>query len=849
VAYPAQWEADVVLADGGTVHLRPIREEDSAKIAETHSRLSDDSIYLRFFTPLPRLSPELLRRFTHVDYVDRMALVAELQGEIVAVARYDADPDRDAAEVAFTVIDEHQGRGLGTVLLEHLAAVARHNGIHHFHAEVLPQNSKMLNVFHDAGFADERHFDSGVVQVRFSIEPTEASLAAMAERERVAAGRSVERLLAPRSIAVIGAGREPGGIGHAVFRNLIACGFQGPVYPVHPSAPHIASVRAYPSVLDIPHEIDLAVIVVPAAAVSGVVEDCARKRVRGLIVISAGFAETGPEGAGAERALVEQARRGGMRLVGPNCMGVVNTSPLVSMNASFATGPLVPGRVAFSSQSGALGIAILEETVRTGLGVSTFVSVGNKGDVSSNDLLQYWGEDDNTDVVLLYLESFGNPRAFSRIARRVSRRKPIVAVKSGRGGADDTMVDALFRQTGVIRVDTLDQLFDVARALVHQPLPRGRGVAVVGNAAGPGLVTVDACEGAGLEVRQRVELAATAGPDDYERAILRTLADDSVDAVIAVFIPPLGTGATDVAAAIARAADTTTTKPVLANLLGDDIAAFRFPETAALALARAAEYSAWRERPEGEVPEFEVDERAVRMLVETVVLEHPDGAWLDPATAADLLGSYGIAVAPTVHVADADTAVAEAERIGFPVALKAANGDLVHKSDIGGVCLDLSSADEVRTSFEAVRERLLQSMGGAVVQAMVPPGVETVVAVVQDPSFGPLVAFGIGGPGAELLDDTAYRVLPLTGLDAAELVRGPRRSPLLFGYRGAPPADADAVEDLLLRVGKLVDDVPEVAGLELDPVIVSPKGAVAVDVKVRLEPYVSRPELAMRRLR
>ena len=894
--YPLQWESDVVLADGGTAYVRPIRPNDGPALVALHSRLSSSTIYNRFFTPHPELSSTEVERFTHVDYVDRMALVALIDEELVAVARYDRLPGGDEAEVAFVVDDAHQSRGLGTLLLEHLAAAAREHGVTRFVAETLAANNAMLNVFRDAGYEHERHFEREVVRVTFLIAATEASTAVVDERERRAAVRSVERLLRPRSIAVIGAGRRPGTIGHELLRNLMKGGFAGPIYPVHPSAERIADLAAYPSVLAVPGEVDLAVVVVPAPDVAEVIEQCGAKKVRGLVVITAGFAETGPEGLVAERDLVRRAHLHGMRMVGPNCMGVVNTEPAVSMNATFAPFAPTPGRVAFSSQSGALGIAILEEADRLGLGVSTFVSVGNKADVSGNDLLRFWEEDERSDVVLLYLESFGNPRRFGRVARRVSREKPIVAVKSGRTVAGsraasshtaalaspDIAVDALFRQTGVIRVDTLEQLFDVAQVLVHQPLPAGSRVAVVGNAGGPGILATDAAEGAGLEVpelspltqsalrsflpgaaavRNPVDLIASASADDYERALRAVLDDDGIDAVIVIFIPPLVTQADDVARAIG-AATAGASKPVLAGFLAMEgtpaalragpraIPSFRYPESAAHALAHAVAYARWRQRPQGTVPVFrDVDEHGARSLVREALRNQPNGTWLAPGVAAELLAAYGIRLVPTVSASTPEDAVGAADRLGYPVALKAGSGDILHKSDVGAVRLGLDRPESVREAFAAMHRGLGDTMGGAVVQAMADPGVETIVGVVQDPSFGPLVMFGSGGTSVELFADRAFRILPLTDLDVHELVRSTRGSPLLFGYRGAPPVDVAALEDLLLRVGQLVDDIPEVSEMDLNPVIVSTSGAVGVDVKLHLTPIQPRPELAVRRLR
>jgi acetyl coenzyme A synthetase (ADP forming)-like protein len=572
--YPSEWESDVVLSDGGTVHLRPIRADDESGLLGLFSRLSDESIYMRFFSPVTSPTHEQLAHLANVDYDARMALVAELGDDIVAVARYDRLPETEHAEVAFTVQDDQQGRGLATIMLEHLAAVARSRGITTFVAETLPDNRRMLGVFRDAGFRVVREFTDGVVHVMFPIDPTETSQAMQDEREQISEARSVRRLLAPRSVAVIGAGRRPGTIGHEVFANLLAGDFTGPVYPVNSHADVVASVRAYPSILDVPDPVDLAVVTVPASSVMEVVQECADKGVHGLIVISAGFAERGS--AGAEQELVELARRHGMRLVGPNGMGVVNTDPDISMNATFAPFRPVSGRIGFASQSGALGIELLGQAARLGLGVSTFVSMGNKADVSSNDLLQFWDHDPDTSVILLYLESFGNPRKFSRLARRIGHSKPILAVKSGRTHAgtraaashtaalasSDVATDALFRQAGVVRVDTLAELLDTAQVLVHQPRPPGRRVAIVSNGGGPGILASDACEGAGLEVPELSAAtqeslrgfvspdASTANPVDviasataatYERAIRAVLADPDVDSVIVIFVPPLVT--------------------------------------------------------------------------------------------------------------------------------------------------------------------------------------------------------------------------------------------------------------------------------------------------------------------
>ena len=895
--YPTQWESDVVLTDGGTVRIRPVRADDEPGVLALYERLSDESVYLRFFSPVPRPTAVQLERLTSIDYHDRMVLVAQLGDEIVAIARYDRSGDREA-EVAFTVDDDQQGRGLATLLLEHLAVVARGNGIHVFVADTLADNTKMLNVFAAAGWVSERHFDTGTVRVRFNIDATAKSIDAVEDREHQAEGASIARLLSPRSIAVIGASRHPGSIGYELFRNLLAYGFEGPVYPVNPSSASVAGVRAYPSLLDVPDAVDLAVVVVPAAAVPAVVRDCAEKHVRGMVIISAGFAEVGSEGKSVERQVVASARRNGMRVIGPNCLGVVSTAPGVRMNATFAPNPPVAGNVAFLSQSGGLGIELMSQAASLGIGISDFVSVGNKADVSGNDLLQYWADDPHTDVILMYLESFGNPRKFAR-SRRIARTKPIVVVKSGRSAAGsraasshtaalaspDVAVDALFRQAGVIRVDTLDELLATAMLLAHQPVPAGRRVAIVSNAGGPGILAADACAGAGLEVpelsestqhalralvardasvRNPIDLVAGATAEQFGHALRAALQDDSIDALLAIFVPPLVTRAEDVAQAIAGAAAVAGEKPVVACFLGRagvpaelrgdgsrrTIPSFAFPEGAAHALGRVADLADWRRRPVGRVPVFDdVDVAGAHAIVAGVLATCPEGTWLDQRDAGALLACFGIPAVGFSVVTSSESAIAAAEQLGYPVALKAAAPELVHKSDVGGVVLDLRDASAVEAAYAEMARALGDAMGGAVVQQMVPSGVETIVGVTHDPSFGPLVLFGLGGVTAELLADRALRIVPITDEDAQELVRSLRGSPLLFGYRGRPAVDVGALENLLLRVGYLADDVSEISEMDLNPVIVGADGVVAVDVKIHVAPAPARLPADFRRMR
>ncbi|HZA79740.1 MAG TPA: GNAT family N-acetyltransferase [Acidimicrobiales bacterium] len=893
-AAPAHWESDVVLLDGGTVHVRPIRPDDGTALVAFHERLSPDTVYSRFFSAKPRLSAAEVEHFTHLDHDARVALVAELGDRIVAVARYDRTAREQEAEVAFVVADEHQGRGIGTVLLEHLASAARERGITRFVAETLPGNRKMLEVFRGAGFDETTSSGDGVVYVELAIEPTDRARAVVEAREHRAEARSVARLLTPRSVAVIGASRQPATVGHQVLRNLLAGGFAGPVYPVNPGAAHVASVKAYPTILDVPDDVDLAVVAVPATAVLDVIEQCGQKGVAGLVVLSAGFDEVAG-GTGAQAALRDRAHRRGMRLVGPNCIGVVNTA--VGLNATFSPYAPRPGRIAMQSQSGALGIAVLERSARIGLGVSSFVSVGNKADVSGNDLLQYWEDDPGTDVVLLYLESFGNPRKFSRIARRVSRRKPIVAVKSGRSTAGvraasshtaamaspDVAVDALFRQTGVVRVDTLDELFDMALLLGSQPLPRGRGVAIVGNSGGPGILATDACDGAGLTVPELtprtqaalrhvvdpnaavanpIDLVASATPEIYEQALRLVLADEAVDAAMVICTPTFAAPPAGVATVLTRvAADQD--KPLLGCFLaapdippllpndgtGAHVPTFASPEPAARALARAAAYAEWRRRPPGAVPDLDgfAPGRA-HAVVEGFLNETPDGGWLPADQVDDLLDAAGIPLVQAVSVAGAEQARQAVARIGPPVALKATGPDLVHKSDVGGVRLDLRSEADVEDAYRDIASRLGDRMTGAIVQQMARPGVETIVGVVQDPLFGPLVMFGLGGVATELLGDRAFRILPLTDLDAADLVRSLRASPLLFGYRGSAPVAVAGLQQILQRVARLAEKVAEIRELDLNPVIVSDAGAVAVDCRVRAAPLSPGPPTDLRRM-
>jgi acyl-CoA synthetase (NDP forming)/RimJ/RimL family protein N-acetyltransferase len=867
---PARWESDVVTADGATVHVRAIRPDDAERLLSFHARQSAESIYFRYFSPHPRLSPAEVAHLTEVNFKDRMAFVAVVDDELVGTARYDRWPDRDEAEVAFFVDDEHRGRGLATILLEFLAAAARESGVAHFVAHVLPSNRRMLSVFRQAGFEVASKFADGVIEVRLGLEPTPEAVAAMAERARSSDVRSVARLLEPSSIAVVGAGRERGGIGHEVFRRLLEHDFGGVVYPVNRDAEHVAGVRAYRSVLDIADRVDVAVLAVPADEIKAVVEDCARAHIGGVVVLSAGFAETGPDGAKAEAELVEIVRRHGMRLLGPNSLGLVNTAPAVRLHATFV--PLEPeaGGVALSSQSGTLAAAILNRATALGIGISSAVSVGNKADVSGNDLLRYWEADERTDVVMLYLESFGNPRRFGRIASEVSRKKPIVAVKSGH----DRSTDVVLAQTGVVRVATLDQLLDVSRVLANQPVPSGRGVVILGNYGGPALLAADACSDAGLtlaelspattsalaallppgaRVGNPVDLTYRAGAHEYEHALRLVLADSAVHQALVLYAPPLWPGSHEVARGIATAASELGAKPVVASFCADrsamfdagggrSIPNFTFPDAAAYAMGRATDYGAWRAEPEGAAPAFsDVDLDAVRAVVAAVLEEDLRGRPLTMAETMAILDAIGLPMLDGRLACTAESAVVAANELGLPVALKATGLAHLAKTEAGGLALDLYGEAEIAAAFERMHEHLGTAMEPALVQRMTDPGIDLRLRLGQDPVVGTMAAIGPGGAGNESAPDSAVRILPLTDLTAARLAAASVTAELDAGQRAE-------VERALLRLSVLGDAVPELTELVLNPVIANRSGVWVTNARAVVAPWDRDPTPSVRRL-
>jgi acetate---CoA ligase (ADP-forming) len=886
-------DIDAVLRDGSSVRMRASHPTDESAIVAFLAGLSEESRRLRFGSGAVDLQATA-RRWSGVEGCEDCCVLAVLGGEIVGQASYERLED-DRALVAFTVTDSFQGRGLGTLLLKRVAEAADAEGVAVFEAEVLAENDKMLEVFRDSGFGVTMTSEPGAVRVEFPTSLTPEAQARFEAREQVSAMNAVRGMLAPRSVAVIGAGRKRGTIGGEVFHNLMDGGFNGPVYPVNPSAEVVQSVHAYKSILDIPGPVDMAVIVVPPRLVMQAARECAQKAVHGMVVITAGFAETGPAGRELQKEMMTIARENGMRVIGPNCMGVINTHDDVRMNATFSPNAPLKGNVGFLSQSGALGLAVIEYANSLSLGLSTFISVGNKADLSGNDFIQYWAEDPATDVIALYLESLGNPRKFARITRRVGRHKPILVVKSGRSsagaratsshtgallGASDVTVDALFKQAGVIRTDTLGEFFDVATLLANQPRPKGNRVAILTNGGGPGILCADACESDGLvvpqvpdEIKARlaeflppeaglnnpVDMIAAAPGESYRKA-LKILAEwDGIDAVIILYVPVLVTNSEEIAAGIRAAAlEIERTVPLLSVFLsskgtpdtlktqGLSIPSYPFPEDAARALAHAVRYGVWAETPEGVVPRYEgIRTSEAKALMADVLASLPESGddagsrWLLPDEVAKLLGCYDIPMAEWRLAPTPEAAGAAAVEIGGKVALKGVAPKLIHKTEAKAVVLNLEGAADVASAAVEMAARIA-AQGTQVekffIQQMVPSGgVEMLVGVVHDKLFGPVVACGAGGTAVEVLKDVKVRITPLTDRDAHEMVTSLRTFPLLDGFRGAPKCDVAGLEDLLLRVSAMVEHHPEILEMDCNPVIVLPEGAVIVDARIRIQ--------------
>jgi acyl-CoA synthetase (NDP forming)/ribosomal protein S18 acetylase RimI-like enzyme len=879
---PQHWEADVLLRDGKTAHIRPIRPEDAELLVEFYERVSDRSKYYRFFSPMPHLSDRDVARFTQVDHDQRVAFVLTLQGQMIAVGRYDV-VEPGEAEVAFLVEDQHQGRGIAQILLEHLAQAARERGVDRFVAEVLPDNQRMIQTFRDAGYRVVSAYDEGVLQLEFPIEPTDTAIGIMQGREHIAEAASIHRFFHPASIAVVGASRRQDTIGQALVRNLVTGDYTGRVYAVNPSARAVSGLPTYTSVSDIQDDVDVAIVAVPAEAVEDVVLDCAAKGVHGLVVISSGFAETGEEGRQRQRRLVGLSRSYGVRLIGPNALGIINTDPDVSLNASLS-GVMPPrGRAGFFCQSGALGSAILEKVNNRGLGLSTFVSAGNRADVSGNDLLQYWEEDDATEVVMMYLESIGNPRKFSRIARRVSLRKPIIAVRSGRTtqgvpmghavrkiAAPPQAVDAMFRQAGVIQVDTLEDMFDVAQLAAHQPLPRGRRVAIVGNSDALGLLAADAAAAVGLVVNRQVALSAEPTPEDFEDALDDAIDDPDVDAVVVVYIPPLNVAGEHIANVLAAVGEQSD-KPLVSTFLGAEgipellrvpdvagstagrgsVPSYPAVEAAVRALARVVEYAVWLRTPDGRAPDPQaVDLATAQSLIGRVLAGSPDGADLQQEDLTELLAAYGIELWESRPVRTLREAQKAGRELGWDVVLKATAEHLRERPDQAHVVRGIDRPSGMRAAWEDLGEVIDDpDTARFAVQKNARPGVPIAIRSLEDPLFGPVVSFGISGPVIELLADVSYRIPPLYQHDAASMVREIRSAPMLFGYRGSEVVDVEEVERLIQRVAQLQNDLPQVRSLELSLVLVGAHGSSVLTAAARVEPVADpRSDWFVRRM-
>jgi acyl-CoA synthetase (NDP forming)/GNAT superfamily N-acetyltransferase len=873
-----------LLADGQIVEIRPATPGDFEAVRAMHEAMSSENIYLRFFN-ISRVAAEAEARRVCTDPPPgRVALLALSDGKVIGVASYDlaagaagaegAEGEK-TAEIAFAVADHMHHKGIATLLLEHLVSIARTQQITALTAETLAENTPMLHVFADAGLPVQRRSEQGVVEVRIPLPADDtgtvldAYLEKVARRERAADAASLRHVLAPESVVVIGASRRPGTVGRSIIDNIRTAGYQGRLYAVNPRAHQVGGVHCVPSVAELPEPPEMAVVAVPVPAVLGVAEECGKLGVKALVVITSGL------DVAASADLLATCRRHGMRLVGPNCFGVA--VPALGLDATFAASHPKPGIAGLVMQSGGLGFAVVDQLSRLGIGVSSFASVGNKLDVSSNDLLMWWEQDGLTKLAVLYIESFGNPRKFARTARRVGASMPVLVVEAGRSAAGQQAAashtaavasplvsrEALFEQAGIIALPGLGELIETTAFLATQPVPAGRTVAIVSNVGGAGVLAADACTDLGLTVHRPrgltrrklrtlipdtgavtgpVDTTAAIGGDDFRHVLELIGADEAVDAMIALLLPTGATG--DLVAAVQQADVRVPLAAVVLNqaesvrLLDGRIPSYGYPEAAAAAIARAARYGAWRTGPRGEVPGFP-DARTwdAHTLVRAFLAKHEDGGWLSAAETAGLLGCYGIPLAELTPVHDEDGAVAVAARLGTPVVLKADVPGLVHKTDAGAVKLDLRTEADVRAAYRELTASFGATLRQVLVQPMISGGTEVIVGVADDHMFGPLVVFGLGGVATEVLADHVARFAPLTDADADAMIRSIRSAPLLLGHRGAPPADLAALRDLLLRISRLADDLPEVTDLDLNPVIARPDGVLAIDARVKVMPH------------
>jgi acyl-CoA synthetase (NDP forming)/GNAT superfamily N-acetyltransferase len=880
--------AYALLTDGSTVLIRPPSPADAEAVRAMHAAMSPDNLYLRFFSLSPRNADAEAGRVCREPAPDHAALLAWLGDRLVGVASYEPAAGAGTAEVAFAVPDDMHGRGIATLLLEHLVSVGRERGLRAFTAQALAENRAMLGVFADAGLPVHRTMADGVVELTFPIPAGDDGrfldryLDSVSARESRADVASLRPLLQPAAVAVVGAGRRRGTVGREILRNIVTGGFVGTVYPVNPRATSLEGLHCLASVDDLPAGVDLAVLAVPAAAVTDVAERCGRRGVRSLVVVTSGLGSHGPD-------LLAVCRRHGMRLVGPNCFGVA--VPLLGLDATFAASHPAPGAAGLVVQSGGIGISLLRHLSELGIGVSSFASVGDKYDVSSNDMLTWWEQDGRTKLAVLYVESFGSPRKFARTARRVGQRMPVITVIGGRSAAGQAAAashtaaaatplvtqEALFEQAGIIAVPGLGELVEVTALLAAQPLPAGNRVGVVTNAGGAGVLAADACGDHGLLVpalaaatRRRlagllpsgaavtnpVDTTAAIGQDAFRACLEEVAADEGIDAVLAVTVP---TAVADLTQAICAAQ---VVKPMAAAVLDQQatvrplncagrrgsgtaapsvIPAYAFPEGAVRALGHAARYHAWRGRQRGQVPGFDgLRTTDAKACVTAFLRAHPDGGWLPQDAVRELLGCYQIPVVPATVTRSEREAVRAAAGFGGPTVLKAGVTGLVHKTEAGAVKLGLHGEQEVRAAYAELAAAFGSRLTGVVVEPMLSGGVEVLVGVVQEPVFGPLVVFGLGGVATDVLGDHAARLTPLTDADADDLIHGVHAAPLLLGHRGTPPVNTAALADVLLRVSRLADDLHEVAELDLNPVIATPDGARAVDARIRVSPAQPR---------
>ena len=895
--YPTEYNVRVVLKDGSVISFRPIKKDDAPEWLNFWHRLSSRSQYLRLHRSPPEMGMEDALRFCTIDYVNTFAFVAEAieahQKHIVAIGRYSRLPATPkTAEIAFVIVDAYQEKGIGTKFIEWLATVARKNDIDTFEAYVLPENTEMMSVFQGYGFHMKQILENNVYHISFPLTRTREVVRAKDARASQATLHSLEHILKPHAVAVTGASNRSGSIGQLVFQSMIQSGFTGVVYPINTNDDAVMSVKAYRSILSVPGEVDLAIVAVPASQVLGVVDECGQKKVKGLIVISDGFREKGEEGAALEREMVDMAFGYGMRIVGPNCMGLINTDPHVKLNATFALTNPAPGNISFISQSGALGLGILEYAKSMNIGFSSFVSVGNRADIASTDLLQYWEQDQATRVILLYLESFDNTDIFSRVSRRISTKKPILAIKGGstpegsrashsHTGAmatSDVVSDALFSEAGIIMVNSIGELFDTAILLASQPVPRGRNVAILTNGGGPGILAADACAHSGLKVpdlsadtlskiksvikrdihiNNPVDLTAGISPEEFEAVLKVLAADPGNDAILTIYVPPAGLDISSVEKAISHAAQLVRQngKPLLSCFVGMSglkgkemeghfVPYYLFPEEAATALTNAVKYHDLKTKDTGSIPVFkDIEREKSHQLINDILTSSPQRPiWIDNRNMNELFKCYGIHFAETLVAATPEETAEIALKTGFPVVVKLNSATITHKTDVGGVILDIKTPEEVKTAFNQIRSNLAKigrenEMQGVTVQRQISDGVEVIVGVTEDRMLGHVVMFGLGGIYAELIKDTAIRLHPLTDLNARELINSVKMSQLLKGYRGMPPYDTKALEELLLRISAMVEDIPQITEMDLNPVKVQPdgRGYWVVDARIMIQ--------------